>query len=137
MYVITAVPAVMPLTSPRKLTDATADALLQYPPAELVLIMAVLPSHTVPGPTIDVGTGFTATFIVLAQPVGKVYDITVMPGAIPFTIPAPLTVAVAPLLLLQVPPPLALLIPVLIPWHTDDAPTIASGCGSTVIVMVL
>jgi hypothetical protein len=72
MYVITAVPAVIPLTSPRKLTDATALALLQIPPLVGLPSIMVLPTHTVPDPLIGIGRPSTVTVAVLAQPVGSV-----------------------------------------------------------------
>ena len=60
---------------------------------------------------------------------------TVVPNAIPETMPeTEPTVAIAVLLLCQVPPGVALLRAIVAPIHTADGPEMAGGNGKTVTV---
>ncbi len=70
------------------------------------------------------------------QPVGKVYVIVVVPGEAPDTIPLPEpTVATTVLLLLQVPPVVALDKLIIAPTHTIDPPDIGeTGYMVTVLI---
>ena len=65
-----------------------------------------------------------------------VYDITAVPVNIPVTIPPELTVAIEPLLVVQVPPGVALLSVVVVPRHTVLAPVIIAGVGLLFTVFV-
>ncbi len=63
VYVIVAVPAVPPVTTPEvEFTLAVPDALLvQVPPVGVLLKVVVNPEHTVAVPVIDDGVGCTVT----------------------------------------------------------------------------
>ena len=67
------------------------------------------------------------------------YLMVAVPGARPVTTPEALTVAIALLLLLQVPPGVALSICIVSLWHTVSAPVIrpASAIGFTITLVVV
>jgi hypothetical protein len=72
LYLITVVPAVSPSTSPDVGdTDTCVVVALHAPPVAALLINIMLPTHTVDGPCITPGDGFTviATLALLPQPV--------------------------------------------------------------------
>ncbi len=90
------------------------------------------PAQTFPGPEMTPGRP-TVNCIVAAQPDDKVYEMVVVPKAIPFTIPVPdPMVALAVTLLVQVPPADELVSVTVAPGHTDELPVIVAGDGSTV-----
>ena len=64
------VPAATPVATPvALLIEATLVVpLAQVPPLVASLSTAVLPTHTVPLPVIDPGSGFTVTSLVAVQP---------------------------------------------------------------------
>lgn len=82
------------------------------------------------------GDGFTETVLVVLQPVGNVYVITVVHGPpTPVTTPVAIpTTAQADELLDQVPPAVASESEIVIPEHTTDGPVIGAGRGLTVTV---
>ena len=102
------------------------------PPDGPLVRLVAKPAHTVSEPLI--GVGFALTFIghVAIQLVGSTYDMITEPAAIPFTTPLASTVAIAVLLLTQVPPGVALLSTVIAPSHTFIRPVIGDGSGLTV-----
>ena len=72
VLVIVAVPLLSPVTSPVVgFTDTVASALAHVPPAMLLVSVMVAPTHRLVGPPI-VGSGFTVTGVVAAQPEGMV-----------------------------------------------------------------
>ena len=72
VLVIVAVPLLSPVTSPVVgFTDTVASALAHVPPAMLLVRVMVAPTHKLVGPPI-VGSGFTVTGVVAAQPEGMV-----------------------------------------------------------------
>ena len=129
--------AEIPVTTPVALpTSAIVGSLLAHvPPVTKSLNIVVEPSHTFGLPVIAAGNGFTLTTIVAAQPVVPVmvYEIVVVPTAMPVTRPAGLTLAVAGAVLLHVPPALASLSSVDNPTHTMGVPVIAAGAAYTFI----
>lgn len=85
-----------------------------------------------------VGSWFTTTFTVLAQPVlVNVYDTIVVPATSPLTTPVLLIVAAVGLVLLHTPPVLVVLSVVVLPTHTCAVPVIVLGSAFTVIVVLL
>jgi hypothetical protein len=82
---------------------------------------------------VETGAVITVTTLVVIQPVANVYVIVVVPLATPVTAPVPdNTVAIAVLLLAQVPPPDVLVSVMVETGHTDDGPPMAAGSGLTV-----
>ena len=106
IYVIAAVPATKPETTPLVLIEAiSGDPELQLPPGVKLDRAIVLPTHTVPEPAIVAGSAVTLSAAVVLQPVGSVYDIIVAPPVIPVTKPVVDTIVpTAATLLLHVPP---------------------------------
>jgi hypothetical protein len=81
--------------------------------------------------------GLTVAVTVAIQPVGSVYDIAVVPDAMPYTMPEMLPiVAIDVLLLLHLPPLVASVRVELLPWHKAVVPLIAAGEGFTETVAV-
>lgn len=74
VYVIPAVPAAIPLSTPVPETiGATAEALLLHVPPDVVLVSdTVVARQTVVGPPIAAGSGFTVNTRVRKHPVGSV-----------------------------------------------------------------
>lgn len=87
------------------------------------------PAHTLEGPEIPVGSGFTVTGFVRAQPVDKVYEIVAVPDATPSTIPDVPIVAMEPVALVQIPPDEVSVSAIVVPGHTVDGPPITAGKG--------
>ena len=72
-YVIIAVPALMPVTTPVvKSTLTVVAVLVQLPPVITSLRVIVAPTHTDDGPVIPNGDGLTEITVVVRQPVGNV-----------------------------------------------------------------
>lgn len=66
-------PVAIPVTIPKPETVATAVLLLLHiPPAVASLRAIVAPAHTVVGPVIADGKGFTVTTVVMLQPVPNI-----------------------------------------------------------------
>ena len=141
-YIIVVVPGVRPVTIPEPDTVATAILeLLQPPPNGVLVSVIVLPAHTVVGPPIAPAAVLTVTTAVVIQPPDDVYVIVAVPGAgvedTPITTPVvDPTDAIAALLLLHVPPGVAELSVVVLPWHIVSTPVIFAGIGNTVKVIV-
>ena len=128
-------PETRPLPEP---TVATAVLLLVHVPPPASLSREVAPSHTFKLPDIGAGKGSTLTVFVVAQPFTSVKSILAVPADMPVTIPdADPTVAIAVLLLLQVPAGLASLKTMVDPAHTRLSPVMATGNGSTVNDMLV
>lgn len=86
-----AVPAATPVTMPALAPEPTVAIdvllLLHVPPVEVLLRVIVAATHTLFGPVIGVGTGFTVIVVVLSQAKRVVYLIVSVPGVIPVTMP--------------------------------------------------
>jgi hypothetical protein len=120
VYVTTQVPADTPVTTPDagSIVSIEAQALLQPPPAGVLLNVVVSPTHTPNEPEMADGSGFTVMPAVMIQPVGSVYVIVAVPPLTPLATPLvePM-VATDVLLLLQVPPAVPLINVVVVPWQ--------------------
>ena len=97
VYVMVAVPAVTPVTTPAVLIEAiAAEELLQTPPVVVSVKVVVLPTQTVLVPPMAagaVGRAYTVTVAVFLHPPPLVKVITLVPAAIPVTRPILFTVA--------------------------------------------
>lgn len=67
------VPAATPVNTPlvEPIVPTAILLLLQLPPVIPSINVIVLPEHTVVGPVIGPGAGFTVTVVVTKQPVGN------------------------------------------------------------------
>ncbi len=131
-------PAATPVITPALVTVANALLLLVQVPPVVGDNVAVLPTQTVDG-AVTVGNAFTVTADVVAgQPVDVCVKVKVaVPAATAVTTPALVTVAMALLLLTQVPPVVGDNV-VVKPTHTDALPVMLTvGKAFTVIVAVL
>lgn len=133
-----AVPLVTPVTIPVDVPIvATAVLELDHTPPDVVLVRVVLSLAQIRSvPPIAAGNEFTVTVTALTHPLDKLYEIVAVPAATPLTTPFVPTVAVAVLLLLQVPPVDAVLNVVVLPSQTESAPVILAGNGLVVNVCV-
>ena len=107
------------------------------PPASAVNKEMVLPWQTADGPETGLGNVLTVTTMVAIHPVDNVYVIVTVPLLTPVTTPALFTVAVAMLLLLQLPPDALLNNVVVLPGHTSANPLIEGGSEFTVTTAVV
>lgn len=132
-------PGPVPVTTPVVLaTVATAVLLLlQVPPVVEFVRVVVAPSHTVKEPLMADGSGFTTNVVVLVHPALMWYVIVAVPAVTPVTSPVPvLTVAIAVLLLLHVPPDVACDKVDEEPTQVFVVPVIADGAPFTVAIVV-
>ena len=137
VYVMLVVPPLMPATTPVPFIVPMAVALLIHvPPAVASSRSVVCPTQTNALPVIAAGDASTVTTRELMQPVPSVYTIVVVPAVSPFTTPDASTVPTAVVLLLHVPPAVALSRSVVLPVHTVAAPVMAAGSGLTVTTAV-
>jgi len=133
-----AVPAAMPVITLAAVVATAVLLLLQVPDGVASLRVVVRPAHTFMVPVMAAGSGLTVSAVVAVQPVGKVYVMVRAPADTPVMIPVVLpAVASVVLLLLQVPPVVALLSVVVRPAHTLVVPLIAAGSGLTVNAVVM
>jgi len=133
------VPGETPLTDPEpERVVATDVLLLLHVPKPGSVSEIELPLQTVDGPDTEEGSGLTVTTAVTAQLSALVYEIVVVPGRIPPTLPevAP-TVAVVDVLLLHVPPVVTSARSVADPIHVCNVPVIEEGIGLTVTTIVV
>jgi hypothetical protein len=137
---IVAVPADTPATAPCVAgTLATVGSELLQPPAPDAArygYMVVL-SHTVDGPVIGDAPASIVTDAVALQPVPKLYVMVEGPATMPVTIPFESIGAMLGLLLLQVPPVVALPSVVVAPVQALSVPVIADGPPFTVTMAVV
>ncbi len=119
-----ATPAATPVTTPEEEpTVATSKSeLVHTPPVTVLVRVVVAPTHTVGVPPIVGGIAFTVSVAILRQVVGSMYEIV-----------EPI-VATVILLLLHVPPPVALLRVVVAPKQILIEPVINAGVAFTVII---
>ena len=134
------IPAPVPVTTPVVPSTVAYEVLLllQAPPVVRSLSETVDPTHTFPVPVMAEGSGFTVIPLVIRQPVGSVYVITVVPPMIPEVKPdAALMETKLGLLLTQLPPPAASVNPTDAPAQILDGPFIGPGKGLTVNEVVV
>lgn len=74
MYVIIALPAVTPVTTPKLASTVAIDVLplVHVPPVVALARVVVNPSHTCKPPVITAGSGFTVATSVRIQPVASI-----------------------------------------------------------------
>jgi hypothetical protein len=145
VYVIVAVPADTPETTPEPFTIATLVLLLLHVPPEspLEVSVAVVPVDRVLVPEIvpALGNAFIVTVVevLVLQPFALTAYVTVaVPAATPDTTPEALTVATAVLLLDQVPPANPLVVRgVVAPAQIVVVPEIVPALGNVFIVTVV
>jgi hypothetical protein len=141
--VIVVVPAVIPFTEPLMLMVAIAVLLLLHTPPAVALFNAVVAvAQTVAVPVIvpAAGAAFTVTTCVayaVPQAVVAAYDIVAVPCVSPVTTPVVFTEAMALLLLLHIPPVVALLNEVVFEGQTVAVPVIVPAFGNSFTVMVV
>ena len=144
VYVIVAVPADTPETTPEPFTVATLVLLLLHVPPEspLEVSVAVVPVDRVLVPEIvpALGNAFIVTVVevLTLQPFALTAYVTVaVPADTPDTMPEALTVATAVLLLLQLPPVKPLEIrEVVAPWQSVFVPEMVPELGNALTVTV-
>lgn len=139
VYVIISTPTLLPYTTPvDDPTVVTLPLLLLHVPGDGESLKArVPPRHMFVLPLIADGNGLTVTVAVDAQPVGSVYDTSLVPAVMPLTTPRDGSiVATLVVRLLQLPPAVPSDNTVVSPAHTDMIPVIAAGNGLTVTIVV-
>lgn len=99
-------PGLIPVTTPELLIVAIAELLLpQLDTLVVVVSVPELPAHNDEGPVMGAGGAFTVTVAIAMQPLGGVYVMTHVPGAMPLTTPVPMpTLAMVGHAQLHVPP---------------------------------
>ena len=106
------------------------------PPETALLNEVVWPVHTLGIPVMPPGEELTVTVAVAMQPVeNSLYVITDVPAVKPLTTPENDMLATLVLLLLQVPPGVALLNAEVVPAHNPVAPVMTDGTGYTITVI--
>ena len=134
---MTGVPAATPVRTPVPVTIvAKAVLLLLHVPPDVALVsVAEAFTHTAVAPLIAPGVVITVTVLLTRHPAVSVYVIFVVPAAMPVAIPElAFIVAVGVLLLLHVPPVVALVNASVVPVHIVAALVIA---GNTFMVTVV
>ena len=124
-------PLAVPVNAP--ILTVPVGLLVQVPPVTISVYVIGIPIQMIFGPIIGPGTGLTVTIVAIWQPVDvNVYMIVVVPVNKPLTIPEvePI-VAIAVLVLVQVPPGVASVSKMVVPGHKADGPTINAGIGLT------
>lgn len=109
--------------------------LLHVPPVVVLVNVVDAPAHTLLPPLIAPGAAFTVIVFVAEHP-DTAYVTVDVPGAIAETTPVLVMVATEVLLLLHVPPAVALDHVIVVPAHAVAEPLIAAGAALTVIVWV-
>ena len=128
-------PVTAPLPDP---TVAMATLLLVHEPPRVASVrLVVAPAQTVAAPEMAEGVGFTVMIVVVLQPVGNAYVITLVPGAIPVStpVPDPITATVTSPLL-HAPGTEGSVRVTDVPVQTVAGPFIARGSEFTVTVVV-
>jgi hypothetical protein len=142
-YDMMAVPADTAVTTPVALTVAIEALLVPHTPPAMVSVKdCVAPAHMVVVPMISPGSGSVFTLngnVATAVPQAPltVYVIVAAPVAMPLTTPAASTVAIAVLLLLQVPPLTASVRVPTPPRHTKPLPRMLPASVALFTVMTL
>jgi len=115
----------MPVVAPTVAIEGLEE--VHEPPAEASASVMVLPAHTLDGPVIGelTLTVTTLTTVDVPQEVVTVYLMVSMPAATPVTTP-PLTVAMAGVLLLHMPPVVASVSVMVAPAQTTEGPVMGA-----------
>jgi hypothetical protein len=135
MYVITAVPAALPVTTPATLaTVATVRLLLLHVPVSGELDSRVVePTHALGVPLIPTGRGLIVTSLCTRQPVGNIYEKATDPAESAFALPLKDTIlAFVASEDSHVPIAVVLVKVAVVPTHIADVPDIGAGKGLTV-----
>jgi hypothetical protein len=66
---------------------------IHTPPTTEFDNVIVLPTHTLAGPAIAAGVGYTVTALTALHPVGSVYDITLLPVVMALAVPVVTSIA--------------------------------------------
>jgi hypothetical protein len=109
--------------------------LLQVPPEKVLISAAELPLHTAAVPVMAAGSGLTDTLVVAMHPPDTVYETKTTAAFTPYTVPEGSTVAMAGLLVFQVPPGTASLKLVDELVQTAVVPVIEGTAAVTVVVV--
>jgi hypothetical protein len=105
---------------------------LQPPPVTELESKIFTPGQVGTLPAIAGGKGLTVIVRIAVHPTPNVYVITDVPNEIPDTTPPVSILATDTLLLVHVPPAVALVSEPVVPKHTDADPAIAAGNACTV-----
>ena len=129
--------AATPYTAPVEPTVAPPILLLVHVPLPELDSTVVEPVQTFNAPVIGDGNAFTVNCAVLVQPAPVVYDMVVLPAAIPVTMPddVPIVPAAA-FTLLHTPPDILPVSVVVAPGHMLSEPVIF-GCAFMVTIVVV
>ena len=137
VYVIVAVPAFTPLTTPLEEPTVATDIslLLQVPPPPSLNVV-VAPAQTVVVPEIAEGNGLTVTGFVAEHPDVAVYDIVLVPEPTPETTPVEEPIVATDVVpLLHIPPEAVSDTVIVKPTQTLSGPVMTPGKGTIVAVM--
>jgi len=134
--VTTAVPVLMPVTTPEPVTVATGFGAIENVPEVASLNVVVVPTQRVREPVIGAGKLLTKISIPDLQPAEDVTYIESSPPDTPVTIPLEEpTVAMDVRVLVHVPPPGTESV-MLVPGHNDVTPETGPGNGLIVIIFI-
>ena len=123
-----AVPFETPVVRPEPASIvATVGSLLIHPPPIVASVSDEVNPEQITVVPLIVDSGLTVTTALTEHPVGKVYEIVVVPAVTPPTSPDVLPITTLRLLLLHEPPASGSLKLVVNPWHTFGVPVIAEG----------
>jgi hypothetical protein len=127
IYLIIAVPADTPVTTPEASTEAMAGlTLLHVPPGTALLNAVVAPRQTPAIPVIG-NNGFTVIVAMAVHPSDVVYVIIEVPADTPSALAVTRLIATTPVVpLLHVPPRTVLCSTVVAPWHIENVPVMGA-----------
>ena len=108
---------------------------LQVPPEVLSVRVVALPAQTCKVPPGVAGIGLTVTVVAVRHPVGNTYSTVTVSGAIPRSLPVLSTVAIAELVVTQLPPIVVSDKAVEPPTQTEPEPEMVDGKALKVKVM--
>jgi hypothetical protein len=115
------------------------DELLHVPPAGVAVSVVVRPWQTRPVVVIAEGSGCTVTIAIAGQPKAVYVTVTgtgvTLPVDSAHKLPPPVIVATVEGVTLHVPPELAIVSVVHVPWHICVGPVIPAGIGLIVIIL--
>jgi hypothetical protein len=99
-------------------------------------LLAEVPLQIASAPLIAAGAAFTVSAAVLLHPSGSVYTMLLTPASKLVTTPAASTVAIAVLLLVQLPPAGVEESVAVVPTHPASVPVIVEGVSLMVTILV-
>lgn len=132
-------PETIPLPDPTVAVEVVP--LIHVPPVVMLARVVAEPEQTLMVPVSAAGSALTVIVWVVEQPPGSMYETVVVPAVVPVTTPVvePM-LAVPALLLVQVPPAVALVSEITEPAHKPKppvGPVIVAGTALTVTVAVV